>query len=89
MLTLCRKILFGPLDNPENQKLNDLTPREFGYLLPLALLAIVMGVFPNFFLDKSRASIEHLAKNYRNYRLVATSGMLHETAPMQTAEAAP
>src|SRR5690606_16368336 len=29
MLTLCRKILFGPLDNPENQKLSDLSPREF------------------------------------------------------------
>jgi NADH-quinone oxidoreductase subunit M len=85
MLTLCRKILFGPLDNPENKELEDLTPREFGYLVPLAVLAIVMGVFPNFFLDKSRASIEHLAKNYRNYRLVATSGMLHETT--QTAEA--
>ncbi len=87
MLTLCRKILFGPLDNPKNQGLKDLSPREFGYLAPLAVLAIVMGVFPNFFLDKSRASIEHLAKNYRNYRLVATSGMLHETAPTQTAEA--
>ena len=26
--------------------------------------------------DKSRASIEHLAKNYRNYRIVAVSGDL-------------
>lgn len=69
MLTLCRKILFGPLDKPENQELKDLSPLEFTYLAPLAILAIVMGIFPNLFLDKVRPSIEHLAKNYRQYRL--------------------
>jgi NADH-quinone oxidoreductase subunit M len=71
MLTLCRKILFGPLDNEENKKLKDLTPREFAYLTPLAVLAVVMGVFPNLFLDKVKPSIENLANNFRNYRIVA------------------
>ena len=69
MLTLCRKILFGPLDNPENKELEDLSPREFGYLVPLALLAVLMGVFPNAFIDKTKPSIERLAKNYKNYSL--------------------
>ena len=69
MLTLCRKILFGPLNNPENKELKDLNAREFGYLVPLAILAIVMGIFPNAFIGKTRASIEHLAKNYQEYRL--------------------
>ena len=69
MLTLCRRILFGPLSNPENKNLKDLNARELGYLVPLAVLAIVMGVFPNSFIGKTRASIEHLAKNYREYHL--------------------
>jgi NADH-quinone oxidoreductase subunit M len=69
MLTLCRKILFGPLDNPDNKELEDLSPREFGYLVPLALLAVLMGVFPNAFIDKTKPSIERLAKNYKNYSL--------------------
>lgn len=69
MLTLCRKILFGPLDNPENKVLKDLCPRELGYLVPLAVLAIVMGVFPNAFMGKTKPSIEHLAKHYKNYSL--------------------
>ncbi len=73
MLTLCRKILFGPLDNEENKALEDISPREFAYLLPLAILAIVMGVFPNLFLDKVRPSIDHLAKSYRTYRLAVVS----------------
>jgi NADH-quinone oxidoreductase subunit M len=69
MLTLCRKILFGPLDNPENKGLKDLNAREFGYLVPLALLAILMGVFPNAFMGKTKPSIEHMAKNFKNYSL--------------------
>lgn len=71
MLTLCRKVLFGPLDKPENAKLDDLTPREFAYLGPLIILSVVMGIFPGFFLDKIRPSIEHLAKNYQRYHLIA------------------
>lgn len=78
MLTLCRRVLFGPLDNPENQELKDLSPREFTYLVPLAILAIVMGVFPNVFLDKVRPSIEYLSANYKNYRLVAESCDSHD-----------
>lgn len=69
MLTLCRMILFGPLDKEENKVLKDLNAREFGYLAPLAILAIVMGVFPNLFLDKVKPSISYLAQNYQNYRL--------------------
>jgi NADH-quinone oxidoreductase subunit M len=74
MLTLCRKILFGPITHEENKTLKDLTPREFGYLTPLAVLAILMGILPNLFLDKVKPSIEHLAQNYLHYRLVAVSG---------------
>lgn len=69
MLTLCRKILFGPLDNPENKELEDLNARELGYLVPLAVLAIAMGIFPNAFIAKTRPAIEHLAKDYKNYSL--------------------
>jgi NADH-quinone oxidoreductase subunit M len=85
MLTLCRKILFGPLDNDENKELKDLNAREFGYLIPLAILAIVMGVAPNLFLDKIRPSIEHLANNYRSYKLVDVTP--HAEADQQVAGA--
>jgi NADH-quinone oxidoreductase subunit M len=71
MLHLCRKVLFGPLDKKENQELEDLSPREFAYLTPLAVLAVLMGIYPNLFLDKIRPSVEHLAQNYKQYRLNA------------------
>jgi NADH-quinone oxidoreductase subunit M len=69
MLTLCRQILFGPVKHEENKSLKDLTPIEFAYLAPLAILVIVMGIFPDFFLNKTRASIDHLARNYKSYSL--------------------
>jgi NADH-quinone oxidoreductase subunit M len=69
MLTLCRKILFGPLDKPENKELKDVSALELSYLAPFAILAIVMGIFPSLFIGKTKASIEHLARNYQHYRL--------------------
>lgn len=69
MLTLCRKVLFGPLNNEENKSLNDLNAREFAYLTPLAILIIAMGIFPDHFMSKSKASIEHLATSFQNYRI--------------------
>jgi NADH-quinone oxidoreductase subunit M len=70
MLTLCRRILFGPITIEENKNLKDLNTREFLYLTPLAFLAIFMGVFPGVFLDKIKPSINHLAANFNHYRLI-------------------
>ncbi len=85
MLKLCKAILFGPLDKDENKELKDISLLEAGYLVPLAVLVIVMGVFPNFFIDKTRASINHLAKNFKNYEL-SVSGMAAEKAPAETTQ---
>lgn len=74
MLTLCRKILFGPLAEGENQKLKDLVPREYIYITPLVVLSIVMGVFPEVFLGKIRVSVAHLANNYQHYQLKEKAG---------------
>jgi len=86
MLTLCRSLLFGPLDNPENQKLKDVSGREATYLAPLAILIVVMGIFPNVFLDKVKPSIEHLANDFRNYHLaeVQQPNGAHGLASSQT-----
>jgi NADH-quinone oxidoreductase subunit M len=87
MLTLCRAILFGPVDKPENAELKDLSFREVAYLAPLAILAIAMGVFPDAFLGKTRPSIKYLAENFRKYELtVAESHHPVNTAAVQTSD---
>lgn len=66
MLSLCRRMLFGKSNHPEVSDVNRL---EIAYLLPLIVLVIIMGVVPEVFLHKIKPSIEHLAKNFRNYQL--------------------
>lgn len=73
MLTLCKKILFGPIEHKENAVLRDMTLNERLYMIPIAVLIIATGIYPNFFLDKVRPSLTHLAENIMSYQLdVAT-----------------
>ena len=58
MLWMLQRVLFGPVTNPENERLTDLNRRELGLLLPLLFLMLFMGVYPRVFLDRSQASVE-------------------------------
>lgn len=58
MLWMLQRVLFGPVTNPENERLTDLNRREVGLLLPLLFLMIFMGVYPRVFLDRTKASVE-------------------------------
>jgi NADH-quinone oxidoreductase subunit M len=57
MLWMFQRVMFGPLTNPENQKLNDLGLREVIVILPLLYAAIWMGVQPNYFFRKMEVSV--------------------------------
>ncbi len=57
LLWMWRRVMFGPLDKPENEALQDLNLREILYLTPIVLMAIFMGVFPQFFLGRMEPSI--------------------------------
>jgi NADH-quinone oxidoreductase subunit M len=46
MLWMYQRVFFGPLDNPENAKLQDLDRREIGYLLPIVVLCFWIGLYP-------------------------------------------
>ena len=46
MLWMYQRVFFGPLDNPENAKLQDLDRREIAYLLPLVVLCFWIGLYP-------------------------------------------
>ena len=57
MLWMFQRVMFGPLKNPENQKLKDLSLREVLVLAPLLAMAVAMGVKPNVFFRKMDTSI--------------------------------
>src|SRR5438445_65608 len=58
MLWMYRRVIFGPLNNPENQKLQDLNNREILILAPIVALIVLMGVYPRPFLSRMSASVD-------------------------------
>jgi len=58
MLWMLQRVVFGTTTSEANAGLPDLNPRELGLVLPLLALMLFMGVYPQPFLSRSRASIE-------------------------------
>lgn len=52
MLYLAQRVWFGPLRNPRNEHLPDLSLREGFAVIPLVLVALGMGIYPQPFLDR-------------------------------------
>jgi NADH-quinone oxidoreductase subunit M len=46
LLWALQRMIFNPLDNPENESLTDLTGRELAVLLPLIVGIVWLGLFP-------------------------------------------
>ena len=57
MLWMLQRVLFGKVTNAKNEHLSDLNARELGLMIPLLVLMLVMGVYPQPFLERSKAGI--------------------------------
>jgi NADH-quinone oxidoreductase subunit M len=60
MLWMIQRVVFGEVTREENRRLTDLNLREKFVLVPLVLLIIFMGVYPNFFLSRSAIQIQQV-----------------------------
>lgn len=60
LLMATRRMLFGPLESPENRALSDLGAREIGLMLPLVALVFWLGVSPNTFLSKTQPALDQV-----------------------------
>ena len=64
MLYLYKRIIFGEITNNKLSEILDLDAREKTILIPLAVLVIIIGIYPNLFLDPMRQSLEIIILNY-------------------------
>ena len=64
MLYLYKRIIFGVQLNEKLNNILDLDLREKIIMIPLVVIIILMGIFPNIFLDPMRLSIETIIYNY-------------------------
>jgi NADH-quinone oxidoreductase subunit M len=68
MLWLYQRMFFGNIDNPKNEKLTDMTGREWAYMIPLVVLSLWIGVYPKTFTDyiikPVNAVVQQIRPNY-------------------------
>ena len=60
MLWLYQRTMFGKLENPKNEKLADLSLREFATFAPLLILAVWIGLYPAPFLNRLTSSVDRV-----------------------------
>ncbi len=60
LLWALQRIIYNKLDNPENEKLADLSVREYVVLGPLLACILWIGLYPAPFLSRIEASVEAL-----------------------------
>ena len=60
MLYLYQRTMFGKIENPKNERLPDLSRREFATFAPLLVLAVWIGLYPKPFLDRLETSVQQV-----------------------------
>jgi NADH-quinone oxidoreductase subunit M len=80
MLSVVQKMFFGPLTNPKNKGLNDLTRRETLALAPLVAMIFVIGLFPSIFLDRMKDSVELAERQFKKIAM-ATDKFAEDRGP--------
>ena len=91
ILHAVRKTFWGPLKNPANHGLADLTLRERALFTPFVLAIFYIGLFPNTVLTPMNASVDRFALEYvtklrAGDRNPETRGLLEELYPQDGGE---
>jgi NADH-quinone oxidoreductase subunit M len=63
LMTMLRMVLFGPLKEPHHagEPIKDLDAREVGLLVPIVVLCVVIGAYPNLLLKSTEADTRKIA----------------------------
>jgi len=79
MLWLYRRIIFGKLEKDDLKQITDMNGREIALFAPLVVLALLMGLYPEPFLNVMHVSVDNLINQYDTAIQAATN------RPMQLA----
>ncbi|HEY6808493.1 MAG TPA: NADH-quinone oxidoreductase subunit M [Gemmatimonadales bacterium] len=60
LLPALQRIIYNPLDKPENQQLPDVSARELAVLVPLLICILWIGVYPKPVLRRMEPAAQHL-----------------------------
>jgi NADH-quinone oxidoreductase subunit M len=89
MLYLYQRTMFGKIENPKNERLFDLSHREFATFAPLLVLAVWMGLYPSPFLRRIESSVNHIVVRVNPQYAAACGGGAPTAESAATNSAAP
>ncbi len=65
MLLLYRRVVFGQQTNPEAGEMKDVNPIEMSLLAPIAVMVVILGVFPSLVMNRIVPSVEKVITQYQ------------------------
>jgi NADH-quinone oxidoreductase subunit M len=68
MLWMFQRVYYGKVTHAENAKLPDLLPHEWSSVVPLCVVALLMGVFPTVFLKPTEPAVTRIVDRLQNTR---------------------
>ncbi len=78
LLFLFQRLMFGPITNPKNESLKDLSLRERLVFVPIIGLIIAMGVYPKPFLERIDATSQQAVARFNLKRCASIKHALGE-----------
>lgn len=65
MLWMFQRVMFGKITKAENEKLQDLSPREVTILVPMVIMIFLMGIYPKVFFSKMDVTVEKFLTDFK------------------------
>ena len=84
LLWMISRTFFGPLTKEANRTMPDLNRRELATVLPLGALMLLMGVYPQPFLERSEPAVAHLLTMVEEKQAAAPAEPEEQEVPAQT-----
>ena len=90
LLWLVQRVFFGPIQNEENREIPDIAWNEVAAMVPLVVLMVWIGLYPNYFLRKMTPSVERLLTvvEHNNAQMMYASNGRQALSPVQLSGAA-
>ncbi len=85
MLWLYQRMMFGPVTNPKNKDLKDLSVREYATLLPLVIMCFWIGIYPKPFFKYIEKPVEKIVQRVQPGFFDRTEARLAKLPPVQEA----
>ena len=85
LLWMFQRVMYGPIVNPANENLHDLTLQERWTLIPIVIFLVWIGIYPQPFLRASASSTNAVVQKVLNYSVpLKVTGLTRQSSNSST-----